>query len=177
MSPRQRRFIDEYLVDLNGTQAAIRAGYAPKRASNSAWRLLRRPAIAAAVHEAMAARETRTRITADRVLKEYARIAFADMRRVTEWGPEGVKLRPHTAVSEDDAAAIAEIASGSDKGGRGRIKLHDKKGALDAIARHLGLFGGAGTVADPQARAKAAARAREILDERLDRLARSSDKT
>jgi phage terminase small subunit len=174
MNERQRLFVEEYLVDLSASQAARRAGYARRSARNTAWKLLRHPEVMAAVRAAMEARVERTRITADRVLKEYARIAIADMRRVCTWGADGVKLKAHTALSDDDAAAIAEIAVTAEKGGRGRVKLHDKKGALDAIARHIGLFDAA-DAAGPERRLEAANRAREILAARLDELARAKE--
>lgn len=69
----QARFVDEYLVDLNATQAAIRAGYSPKRADAIGHENLRKPEIAAAIEERMKAREKRTEITQDRVLTELAR--------------------------------------------------------------------------------------------------------
>ena len=68
LSTKQRRFVEEYLVDLNGTQAAIRAGYSPRTARQIASENLSKPDIADAIAEAQAARSQRTQITADRVL-------------------------------------------------------------------------------------------------------------
>ena len=120
---------------------------------------------------AIAARTRRTQVTADRVIEEYARLAFTDMRRFSEWGPEGVTLRPHTVLSEEDAAAIVELTPVGAKG-RARIKLHDKRPALDALARHVGLFGhGRGqhpVVMD--IRTDAQRRAREALKERIEKI-------
>src|SRR5579883_2368011 len=79
MNPRQQRFVEEYLVDLNGYRAAVRAGYEEKWARHIASRLLRRPEIAQVVEKAKEERRERMRITADRVLAELARIAFADV--------------------------------------------------------------------------------------------------
>jgi phage terminase small subunit len=140
LNPKQRAFALEYLVDLNATQAAIRAGYKKEAANRAGWRLLRLPQVAAAIAAATAARAARTRVSADRVIEEYARLAFTDMRNYTEWGPAGIKLRPHTALSEAEAAAVKELTEIGPKG-RPRIRLHDKRPALDALARHLGLFG------------------------------------
>jgi len=171
LTPRNHRFLDEYLVDLNGTQAAIRAGYKPGEARNRAVRLLRDPSVSAALKRAMAQRAARTRITADRVLKEYARIAFADIREVADWGSEGINVREPAALTDDAAAAIAEISDGK-KGGRARLKLHDKKHALDAIARHLGLFERyLRPVGNPEMRLKAADSARAKLRARIEALA------
>ena len=77
--PRQARFVDEYLLDLNATQAAIRAGYSAKTAQEQGSRLLSNVIVQDAVAEAMAARSERTQVTAGRVVQELAKIAFADM--------------------------------------------------------------------------------------------------
>ena len=77
MTPKQACFVQEYLIDLNATQAAIRAGYSANGADVQGARLLANARISVAIHEAMAERSKRTEITADRVLSEYARIAFA----------------------------------------------------------------------------------------------------
>jgi hypothetical protein len=75
------------------------------------------------------------------VLKQYARIAFANPRRLTRWGPEGLALLPSDGLSEDDAAAVAWVSTGGHKGKHAqRIRMHDKQRALDALARHLGLL-------------------------------------
>jgi phage terminase small subunit len=140
LNPKQRAFVAEYLIDLNATQAAIRAGYKENAANRAGWRLLRLTQVEAAVAEAMAARAERTRVSLDRVIEEYARLAFTDMRAFTEWGPEGMRLRPHSALSDADAAAVREVTDGG-RTGKPRIRLHDKRAALDALARHLGLFG------------------------------------
>jgi hypothetical protein len=130
---------------------------------------LRRPDITDAIRRGMAARCERTGITADRVLTELARIAFADIGRVVDWGPEGIKLKPKSELSADDIAAIAAVALSPGKGARPRLKLHDKQRALDAIGRHLGLFDkNAPRSKDPQVAAQRSAR--EQLIERLNRL-------
>lgn len=84
LTPKQQRFVDEYLVDLNATQAAIRSGYSRRSAAEQGHDLLRKPQVAAAVQAGQAARAERTGITADRVLTELARIAFADHRQLVE---------------------------------------------------------------------------------------------
>ena len=94
LNDRQCRFVAEYLVDLNATQAAIRSGYSAATANQIGARLLANVKVAAAIAEAQAARSRRTEVTADRVVLELARVAFGDPRRVMSWGPGGVKLRP-----------------------------------------------------------------------------------
>ena len=79
---KQQLFVKEYIVDLNGTQAYLRAGYkaSEEAARRNASRLLTKADIQAAIREAMKAREQRTEVSADRVVKELAKIAFADIK-------------------------------------------------------------------------------------------------
>src|SRR5581483_4791879 len=127
--------------------------------------------IVKAVSDAVAAREFRTLVTRDRVLLEYARIAFADIRQIVDWGPEGLTLKQADTLTDADAAVIAEVSSIKHRtGGRSRLKLHDKKKALDAIARLLGLFEKSGA-GNPAERPVGALPAREILRRRLDAIA------
>lgn len=79
-------------------------------------------------------------ITPERVLQEYARIAFADLRRMVDWGPEGVTAKPASALSDADAAAVSEVSPVGAATGQFRVRLYDKKAALDAVARILGMF-------------------------------------
>jgi len=139
MNLRQSRFVDEYLIDLDGKHAAIRAGYAPSDAKNQAYRLLRTPEIADAIHAAMAERSRRTGITPERVLEELARIAFADWRRLAEWGPEDTLVREASALSPADAAAISRVSTDDGWENRVAIATHDKQRALDTLSRIFGL--------------------------------------
>ncbi|MCY1388615.1 Terminase small subunit [compost metagenome] len=142
LTPKQRRFVDEYLIDLSATQAAIRAGYSQKTAGSIGEENLRKPEIAAAIAERMKDREQRTEITQDRVLQELARLAFLDVRKA--FNADG-SLKPIHELDDDTAAAvagmdIAEIGSGEDAiGFVKKIKLSDKKGALELVMRHLGM--------------------------------------
>ncbi len=142
MTPRQRRFVEEYLIDLNASAASVRAGYSKRSASDNGWRVLRHPAVAAAVEKAQAARAERTRVTADKVVKELAKVAFGDPRRLFSWGPDGVILRESSELSEAEAALVSEISETRNAaGGSRRIKLRCKLTALTALGKHLGLFG------------------------------------
>src|ERR1700686_2523426 len=126
----------------NHARPALRAGYAPRAARQTVTQLLKHPEVAAALRAGMAARAERLRVHADRVLTALARIAFADIGNLVDWGPDGISLKPKSAVSADDRAAVAEIAAGQGRGGTGpRLRLHSKPRALDSIARHLGLYG------------------------------------
>lgn len=154
MTPKQKAFVAEYLIDLNATQAAIRAGYSAKTAGQIGDENLKKPQIAQAIQEAMKARSTRTEITQDMVLNELAKIAFSDIRKVMKWGntelrmvdsEESSELVPYHGlamidsadIDDSTAAAISEVSEGREGL---KVKLHDKKGALVDIGRHLGMF-------------------------------------
>ncbi len=142
MTPRQRRFVQEYLIDLNATQAAKRAGYSARSARTTGQKILHHPAVAAAIETAQAKRAERTRVSADKVVKELAKVAFGDPRRLLSWGPDGVILRESSELSEADAALVSEISeTRTAAGGSRRVKLRCKLTALTALGKHLGLFG------------------------------------
>jgi phage terminase small subunit len=168
MTPRQHRFVTEYLVDFNGKQAAIRAGYGAKTAAHEAWKLLnRRSNIAQAVEDGMKAQEARTLVSADKALQEIARIAFSDVRRLFETKDGEVKVKDLASLSAADSAAIARIIVTKD---RIDIRLHDKRAALLDLARHLGLVGKR-IDSQPGLRAKDALPAREVLRRKLAQMA------
>jgi phage terminase small subunit len=138
LSPRHHRFVEEYLVDLHPVRALVRMGWGGGAATERAWRLMQAPEMRAAIAAAMAARARRTGITQERVLHEYARIAFADLRDIADVGPGGALLRAAAALTDDAAAAIAQLAlTATDDGPAVRWTLHDKKAALDRLARVL----------------------------------------
>ena len=142
MTPRQHRFVEEYLVGLNATQAARRAGYSAKSAAGRGSRLLRNPAVAAAIEKAQDLRAARTQVSADRVVTELAKVAFGDPRRLFSWGPGGVELRESSELTEAEAALVSEVSeTRTAAGGTRRVKLHCKMTALTALGKHLGLFG------------------------------------
>lgn len=151
LTPKQKRFVDEYLIDLNATQAAIRAGYSPKTANEQGARLLANVSIAQTIQKAMQDREQRTEITQDRVLQEYARLAFYDPRKLFQ--PDGTP-KPIEALDDDTAAALAGLEVREEFEGAGenrafvgytkKYKLANKLGALDSLAKHLGMLDGKG---------------------------------
>ena len=141
MTPKQSLFVQEYLIDLNATQAAIAAGYSPKTAYSIGQRLLKHVDIQGALEEAMKKREQRTEITQDRILRELARIAFVDPRSIAEWGNGTMTLKDSSSLSTDDAAAVAEVSQTiTDSGGSIKAKMYDKQRALELLGRHLGMF-------------------------------------
>jgi phage terminase small subunit len=143
LTPKQQRFVEEYLIDLNATQAAIRAGYSAKTAGQIGEKLLKKVEIAAAVAEAKKARSARTEITADRVLHELAAIAFLDPAKV--FTPTG-EVRSLGDMDESVRRAIASVETftSSDEGEAvntvRKVKMADKLRALELLGKHLQLW-------------------------------------
>ena len=143
LTEKQKRFVSEYLVDLNATQAAIRAGYSAKTAGSQAFDLLKKPEIQEAVQAGQKKLSERTGITQERVLAEYAKIAFFDPKKM--FNGDGT-LKQIGELDDDVAAVIGGIelveigGDGEAVGTVKKIKIIDKKGALDSVARHLGMF-------------------------------------
>lgn len=141
LTPKQTAFVAEYLVDLNATQAAIRAGYSVKSAARIGVELLNKTQVREAIAANQAKRAQRVEITADRVVSELARIAFADPRDLMEWGPSGVKLKDSADLTKEQAASVAEVSETTTKdGGSLKLKKHDKVKALELLGRHMGMF-------------------------------------
>ncbi len=152
LPPKQQAFVDEYLIDLNATQAAIRAGYSPKTAEQIGYQLLQKTSVAEAVARAKAERSARIGLTADHVLEELAAIGFARMPDFAEWGGgEQMQLKPSDDLNDRKAAAIAQVTEtekfvkSMDRGeslwSRERsIKLHDKVSTLKLLGQHIGMF-------------------------------------
>ncbi|MCI9190537.1 MAG: terminase small subunit [Lachnospiraceae bacterium] len=140
LTDKQRRFVDEYLIDLNGTQAAIRAGYSAKTANEQASRMLANVSIQQAVSEAMAERSKRTGVNQDRIVLELARIAFLKMTDVVD--SEG---RIKENASEDDLACIESIKykhSDTETGSstEREVKTASKLKAMELLGKHLGMW-------------------------------------
>jgi phage terminase small subunit len=161
MTPKQQRFVREYLIDLNATRAYRAAGYAGNDnvCGVEGHKLLSNPKVAAAVADAQKQRSERTEITQDMVLRELAKIGFADMRRLLRWTGNAPRMDEDEAeetgevqisvanlvtlfdsdhIDDEIAACISEISQTKD--GALKVKLHDKQAALVSIGRHLGMF-------------------------------------
>ena len=143
LTAKQKLFVDEYLIDLNASAAARRAGYAKKRADQIGFENLKKPEISKAIQQAMGERSERTEITQDRVLQEYARLAFLDPRKLAD---ENGNLLPLHKLSDDVAAAIAGFDAKRMAGEDGdsfeilKYKFVDKRASLADVAKHLGMF-------------------------------------
>jgi len=141
LTEKQQRFVDEYLIDLNATQAAIRAGYSAKNADKIGSELLGKTRVAEAISEKMADRSKRTGVNQDRVVLELAKIAFVNAADVID--PESATIKE--GATSDDTAAIQSVKVKVIPGKKGEgvereIRLNDKLKALELLGKHLGMW-------------------------------------
>jgi phage terminase small subunit len=141
LSEQRQRFVEEYLTDLNGTQAAIRAGYSVKTAQEQSSRLLSNVMVQEAISKAMAARSKRTGVNQDRVVLELARIAFVNIEDVVD--TDTGKILPN--ATRDDLACVEGIKykeSDNQYGGsvEREVKVASKLKALELLGKHLGMW-------------------------------------
>lgn len=141
LTPKQKLFCDEYLVDLNATEAAKRAGYSEKTAYSQGQRLLKNVEVQKYLQNRMKDREKRTEITQDMVLEELSKIAFANatdyVEVIDKESYKCVIIKATKDIPKDKLAAISSIKQGANGI---EVKLHDKVKALEDIGRHLGMF-------------------------------------
>jgi phage terminase small subunit len=137
LTDKQARFANEYIVDLDVAAAAIRAGYSSKTAVVIGCQLLNKPLVKEAIQIAQLARSARTGITQDRVVQELAILGFADLTDYVDWTGSTVTLKDSKTLDVAKRRAVIEVsqtATGI------KIKLADKKGALDSLGRHTNAF-------------------------------------
>lgn len=142
LNEKQRKFCAEYMIDMNGKQAAIRAGYSEKAATSTASDLLTYANVQNYMAELREQQQKRTNVTADMVINELAKMAFGNVRNIFD---ENDKLKSITQMDVDVSATISEVRTerrmfGDDPIEITRVKVHDKKGSLELLGRHLGLF-------------------------------------
>lgn len=152
LTDKQQRFVEEYLVDLNATQAAIRAGYSQRTAAEQGCQLLGKKHVAEAIAAARQALSEKVGLKAERVVEEIRRIAFANITDVMSWGEavavkdaetgevtvaQGIALVPSYELPEHAQGAIAEVRQTREGLA---LKMHSKVEALDKLARHLGVY-------------------------------------
>ena len=148
ITEKQRLFISEYQVDFNGTKAAIRAGYSPKRASEMAYQLLQIPTVRQALDRAMEERLRKIGVHAEKVLTRMAQLAFADIRKL--YRPDGTLLPPNE-WPDDIIPAVAGVETFEKYQGKGedrilvgytkKVRLWDPNPSLTTMAKHLGIIG------------------------------------
>jgi len=150
LSPRQERFCQEYIKDLNGTQAALRAGYCPGNedaAAVQASKFLRNTKINARIAELKSEQFKRTMLSADRILEEIARLAMVDIGQAFD---DMGQLKPLSEIPEDVRRAMAGVEVNELFDGQGdqksviglakRVKFYDKTKALELLGKHKKLF-------------------------------------
>ena len=145
LTGKQKRFVEEYLCDLNATQAAIRAGYSVKRAEFTGSDLVRTRKVAEVIQEAMNRRSAKTEITADRVLREVSHMAFydpADIAGANISGPQDIPSLP-------ESVRRAIIGWSWDKQGNFILKLSPKTSSLELLGRHLMIWRDVGSKDNP----------------------------
>ena len=141
MTEKQKRFVEEYLIDLNATQAAIRAGYSPNTAEQTASRMLSFVKVQDAIEKALAERSRRTGINQDRVVQELAKIAFV---KITDVVNDDCEILPD--ADEADLAAIESVkvktipTKNGETGIEREVKLSSKLKALELLGNHLGMW-------------------------------------
>lgn len=136
LTEKQKRFCDEYLIDLNATQAAIRAGYSVKTAEQQGHQLLKKTSVQHSIARAMAERSKRTGINQDRIIQELAKLAFV---KITDVVDDKGRIIPD--ASGDDLACIEGIKYKETENGVEReVKIASKQRALEALGRHLGMW-------------------------------------
>lgn len=137
LNKKQNRFVEEYLIDLNATQAAIRAGYSPKTAKEIGSENLTKPNIKSEIDKAMAERSKRTGINADRILQELGKLGFVNIADVVDLETGKVK----DSASDEDLACIQSIKIKPTEWGTEReVKFYDKKSTLELMGKHLGMW-------------------------------------
>lgn len=144
MTHKQIAFCNEYLIDLNATQAAIRAGYSQNTAAEIGHENLRKPHIEKYIQERREEAQKRNEITLDKVIKEIGKVALFDIRSI--YKEDGVMLQPHEL--SDEAAVVVSgfksrreiVGSGEDKEVNfiDEYKTYDKTKALDMLMKHFG---------------------------------------
>lgn len=146
LTPKQEKFAAGVAQGLTQSEAYRRAYPRSKKWKDaSVWnhsaKLAAHSDVSARIEFLKAKAAAKNEITTERVLREIARLAFADLREVMDWGPGGVSLRPSDKLSADAAAAIAEISETTNQtGGTLKVKLHSKVEALEKLAKHLSLY-------------------------------------
>lgn len=141
MSKKQVLFAKEYLKDLNGTRAAIRAGYSEKTARVTAAQLLAKPNVAKIVQKGIEARAKRVEVNQDWVVKRLMAIAGTEMGELASWNESGVTFKPSDELSETARMSVHQVKQVmNEHGGTIEIKQHDKLKALELLGKHLGMF-------------------------------------
>ena len=137
LTSKQRRFCDEYLIDLNATQAAIRAGYSVKTARFIANQNLNKPEINKRIQKLMEYRAERIGITQDMIINELSKIGFVNIFDYLDIKDNQIEFFETDCIPTEKLAAVAEIKQNNNGIS---FKLYDKVKALELLGKHLGMF-------------------------------------
>lgn len=137
LTPKQEKFCREYMKDLNGTQSAIRAGYSPKTANEQASRMLAKVNIQEFISILRKKQEERTNISADKVIKEFAKLGFSDIK---DYIGDNLSFKALNEIKNSEAISSIKITEAKDGSKSIEFRLHDKKGALENLGKHLGIY-------------------------------------
>ena len=138
LTPKQARFVGEYLIDLNQTQATIRAGYSARSAHEQACVLMATPKVRAAVDEGKRLQARTSKVSAARTIEEIRRLAYADPRDIHDGNWD---LKAPGELTDEAAATIASVERiETKKGFRLKVKTWSKEKALELLARHQALL-------------------------------------
>lgn len=139
LTPKQEQFCQEYLIDLNATQAAIRAGYSVNTSYSIGFENLKKPEIQNRISYLKSQRSDRTQITADMVIAELAKIGFHNVSDFVNGGNSILELKN---IEREKTAAVSAVKTTIKDNGDivSEIKFHDKVSALEKLGRHLGVF-------------------------------------
>lgn len=146
LTPKQKRFCQEYVIDLNGTQAAIRAGYSKKTANIQAAQHLTKLSVQNYIQTLQEKKREKMEVTAEMVIAELAKVGFSNIQDLIE---EGNTTKDISEISKDKAASVSSIKKITTSGGTEgnewvkesvEFRLYDKVSALEKLGRHLGIF-------------------------------------
>lgn len=150
ISPQQLLAVDHYFAcGFNKREALLRAGYSEKTAEGNPHSVFNHPFVVAEVERRQKELAKKNNVTAERIVQEFAKIGFSNLGDLVEVNPDGSAYLDMRKITPEQRAALSEFTVDEYEEGRGegavavkkfKIKFHDKKGALDSLARHLGMF-------------------------------------
>jgi phage terminase small subunit len=141
LTAKQEKFCQEYMVDLNATQAALRSGYSEHSSKQIGTENIAKPAIQARIAELQKKASKKVEVTVEMLLQEYKRIGFGDPRKIITWSGDTSILKPSDELTDDEIAMVSGVVQKKGKyGDTVEIKFNDKIAALDKLAKHLGFY-------------------------------------
>jgi len=143
LTPKQARFVEEYLIDLNAKQAAIRAGYSSKRAQEIGYQLLQKTTVQEAIRVRRDELSKKTEVTQERIVLEMSRLAFMDIRNLFNADGSPVPIKQLSDAAAAGISGIEVVSIGNGEVGIGKVtkyRMPDKNRALENLAKILGFM-------------------------------------